>query len=212
MEHPCYQCSAPVEDGTAFCPHCGAAQIRVASEEARQSGEPAEVLAQSRPVASAGIQWSQALPAAALAGLIAAGLMFILVKTIVLWMIAAGILAVLLYRRRNPGGSLTPGMGARLGAVSGALGFGVFAVFTAIEVLVFHSGGQLRAELLEAIEQTALRTSDPQAQQVVTYFKSPPGLALFMALTLVTTFFLFLIFASLGGSLAATLLRRKERL
>jgi len=212
VEHPCYQCNTPVEDGTTFCPHCGAAQIRVASEDVRQSGEPAEVLAQSGPVASAGIQWSQALPAAALAGLIAAGLMFILVKTGVLWMIAAGILAVLLYRRRNPGGTLSPGMGARLGAVSGVLGFGIFALFTAVEILVFHSGGQLRAALLEAIEQSALRASDPQAQQYVTYFKSPPGLALFMALMLVVMFFIFLILASLGGSLAASLLRRRERL
>jgi len=201
-----------VEDGTTFCPHCGAAQIRVASEDVRQSGEPAEVLAQSRPVASAGIQWSQALPAAALAGLIAAGLMFILVKSGVLWMISAGILAVLLYRRRNPGGTLSPGMGARLGAVSGVLGFGIFALFTAVEILVFHSGGQLRAALLEAIEQSALRASDPQAQQYVTYFKSPPGLALFMALMLVVMFFIFLILASLGGSLAASFLRRRERL
>ena len=201
-----------MEDGTTFCPHCGAAQIRVASEDVRQSGEPAEVLAQSRPVASAGIQWSQALPAAALAGLIAAGLMFILVKSGVLWMISAGILAVLLYRRRNPGGTLSPGMGARLGAVSGVLGFGIFALFTAVEILVFHSGGQLRAALLEAIEQSALRASDPQAQQYVTYFKSPPGLALFMALMLVVMFFIFLILASLGGSLAASFLRRRERL
>jgi hypothetical protein len=138
--------------------------------------------------------------------------MFILVKTGVLWMIAAGILAVVLYRRRNPGGTLSPGMGARLGAVSGVLGFGIFAVFTAIEILVFHSGGQLRAALLDAIEQSALRASDPQAQQYVTYFKSPPGLALFMALMLVVMFFIFLILASLGGSLAASLLRRRERL
>lgn len=212
MEHPCSQCNTPVEDGTAFCPHCSAAQIRVASEDVRQSGEPPEVLAQPGPVESAGIQWSQALPSAALAGLIAAGFMFILVKTGVLWMIAAGILAVVLYRRRNPGGTLSPGMGARLGAVSGVLGFGIFAVFTAIEILVFHSGGQLRAALLDAIEQSALRASDPQAQQYVTYFKSPPGLALFMALMLVVMFFIFLILASLGGSLAASLLRRRERL
>jgi len=212
VEHPCYQCNTPVEDGTAFCPHCSAAQIRVASEDVRQSGEPPEVLAQPGPVESAGIQWSQALPSAALAGLIAAGFMFILVKTGVLWMIAAGILAVVLYRRRNPGGTLSPGMGARLGAVSGVLGFGIFAVFTAIEILVFHSGGQLRAALLDAIEQSALRASDPQAQQYVTYFKSPPGLALFMALMLVVMFFIFLILASLGGSLAASLLRRRERL
>jgi len=138
--------------------------------------------------------------------------MFLLVRALVVGMIAAGVLAVLFYRRRNPGGSLSPGMGARLGAVSGALGFGIFAVFTAMEMLVFHSGSEVRAYLLEAIEQTALRASDPEAQQVVTYLKSPPGLALLMALTLAMMFFFFLIFASLGGTLAATLLRRKERL
>lgn len=211
MEHPCYQCTAPVEDGTAFCPHCGAAQIRVASEEVRQSGEPVEVLAPLGAVAPAGIQWSQALPAAGLAGLIAAGLMFIPLGAFGLGMISAGVLAVLFYRRRNPRGSLSPGMGARLGAVSGVLGFGIFAVFTAIEMLVFHSGGQLRAALLEAIEQQALHTSEPQAQQYLTYLKSPPGLALVMALGLVAMFFIFLIFSSLGGTLAAALLRRRER-
>jgi hypothetical protein len=205
VEHPCYQCNTPVEDGTAFCPHCGAAQIRVASEEIRQPGEAGEVLAQSDPVALAAIEWSQALPSAALAGLIAAGLMFILARALVLGMIAAGVLAVLFYRRRNPRGTLSSGMGARLGAVSGVLGFGISAVFTAVEMLVFHSGGEVRAFLLEAIEQSARRASDPQAQQYVNYFKSPPGL-------LVMMFFMFLILASLGGSLAASLLRRRERL
>ena len=102
-------------------------------------------------------------------------------------------------------------MGARLGAVSGVLGFGIFAVFTAIEVLVFHSGGQLRAALLEAVQQSASRTSDPQAQQILDYLKSPPGLALVMSLGLAVMFVVFLIFSSLGGALGAVLLRRKNQ-
>jgi hypothetical protein len=158
------------------------------------------------------IQWSQALPAAALAGLIAAVLMFIPLGAFGLGLIAAGVLAVLFYRRRNPAGDLSPGMGARLGAVSGVLGFGIFAVLTAIEVLVFHSGGQLRAALLEAVQQSASRTSDPQAQQILDYLKSPPGLALVMALGLAVMFVVFLIVSSLGGALGAVLLRRKNRL
>jgi hypothetical protein len=211
VEHPCYKCGSPVEDGTAFCPQCGAAQIRVANEEVPRAGEPVEVQTSCEPVVAAGIQWSKALPAAALAGLIAAGLMLIPLGAFGLGMISAGVLAVLFYRRRHPGVTLSPGMGARLGVVSGALGFGIFSVFIAIEMLVFHSGGELRAALLEKIEQSALGTSDPQAQQVVTYLKSPSGLALIIALGLVATFFLFLIFSSLGGTLAATLLRRRER-
>jgi len=205
VEHPCYQCSAPVEDGTPFCPHCSAPQIRVASEEVRRSGEPAEVVTPSGPVANRGIEWSKALPAAGLAGLIAAGI--IPLVTFALGMISAGVLAVLFYRRRNPGVSMSPGMGARLGVVSGLLGLGIFSVLIAIEVLVFHNGGQLLAFVLELLEQYASRVSDPQARQFLPYFKSPPGLALIV----VMMFFVCLIFSSLGGTLAATLLRRRER-
>jgi len=211
VEHPCYQCGSTVEDGTAFCPHCGAAQIRVVNSEVERSGETVAVLTPSVPVVTAGIQWSQALPSAGLAGLIAALLMLIPLGALGPGMISAGVLAVLFYRRRTPGGTLSAGMGARLGVVSGAVGFGISAVFTAIEVLLFHNGGELRAFLLEQIEQSALRTSDPQMQQYLTYFKSPPGLALIMALGLVTMFFIFLIFSSLGGTLTATFLRRRER-
>jgi hypothetical protein len=91
-------------------------------------------------------------------------------------------------------------------------GFAIFAIFTAIKVLVFHSGGQLRAALLQAVQQSASRTSDPQAQQILDYLKSPPGLALVMALGLAVMFVAFLLLSSLGGALGAILLRRREKL
>ena len=162
----------------------------------------------SAPQAS-GIQWSQALPAAALAGLVAI-LMIIPLGAFGLGMLAVGALSVLLYRRRNPAANLTPGMGARLGAVSGALGFGIFAILTSVEMLAFRSGGQLRAALLEAVQQSAARSSDPQAQQLLEYLKTPQGLALVMVLGLIVMFVAFLVFSSLGGALGAALLRRKD--
>jgi len=211
VEHPCYKCGAAVEDGTAFCSQCNAPQIRVGGGESE-----AETIAPSQLVnriAPAGvIQWSQALPATAFAGVIAGLLMFIPLGAFGLGMAAGGILAVLFYRRRNPGMGVTPGMGARLGAASGALGFGVFAVFTAIEVLVFHSGGELRAALLQAIEQSAARSSEPQAQQLLEYLKTPPGLALMMGLGLFLMLIVFLVVSSLAGAVAAALLRRRDRL
>jgi hypothetical protein len=210
VEHACYQCGASVEDGTAFCPQCNAPQIRVGGGEL--PSEPAAPLPSTiTPVGPSAIQWSQALPSAAQAGLIAAVLMFIPFAGFGLGMAAAGVLAVLFYRRRTPIGEITPGMGARLGALSGTLGFGVFAVFTAIELLVFHSGGDLRAALLEAIQQSAARSADPQAQQLLEYLKSPAGLALMMGVGLAVMFVAFLIFSSLGGALGAVLLRRKGR-
>lgn len=200
-----------MEDGTPFCAHCNAPQIRVEGA----LGETVPGLERlGAPLASSStsaIQWSQALPSAALAGLIAAVLMFIPLGAFGLGMIAAGVLSVLFYRRRNLAENLTPGTGARLGALSGMLGFGIFAVLTSVEVLVFHSGGQLRAALLEAVQRSALRTADPQAQQALDYLKSPPGLALVMVLGLALMFVVSLIFSTLGGALGAVLLRRKNR-
>ncbi len=152
------------------------------------------------------------MPAAAFAGLIGAFLMFVPFGAFGIGMITAGVLAVLFYSRRRPGSILTPGMGARLGAVSGALGFAIFSIFTAIGVTIFHNGGELRAALLEAVKQSAARNSDPQAQQIVEYLKSPDGLALVMGLGLAVMCVLFLIFSSLGGAIAAAFLRRKNHL
>lgn len=212
MEHPCDKCGALVEDGTAFCSQCSAPQIRVGGNLPEGVSVLERTLQGATYPGTTAIQWSQALPSAARAGLIAAVLMFIPLGAFGLGMIAAGVLAVLFYRRRNPVGILSPRIGARLGAISGMLGFGIFAIFTSVEVLVFHSGGQLREALLEAVQQSASRTSDPQAQQVLDYLKSPPGLALVMVLGLAVMFVVFLIFSSLGGALAAALLRRREKL
>ena len=220
MEHSCYKCGVTLEEGVAFCPQCNAPQIRVAgAERLEQAGTSTEVASEmaipGQAVSHADpnvIQWAQALPSSGLAGLIAAILMLIPLGGLGLGMLAAGVLCVLLYRRRVPAANLTPGMGARLGAVSGTMGFGVFAIFTAIEVLVFHNGGELRAALLQAVQQSATRSSDPQAQQVLDYLKSPPGLALIMALGLMVMFAAFLIFSSLGGAIGAALLRRRNRL
>jgi hypothetical protein len=202
-----------VEDGVPFCPQCNAPQIRVAGANA-ETVSAAELAGVSLPDHHSGtaIQWSDALPSAALAGLIAAFLMFIPLGAFGLGMIAAGVLCVLFYRRRNPARSLSPSMGARLGLVSGTLGFGIFAVLSAVGTLVFHTGGQLRAAMLEAIEQSAARSSDPQAQQIIQYLKTPPGLALMMGLSLVIVLLAFLILSSLGGAIGAALMRRKDRM
>ena len=102
-------------------------------------------------------------------------------------------------------------MGARLGMASGALGFGMFAVLTALEMALFRSGGQLRSALLDAVRQSAARSSDPQAQKLLDYLKTPAGLALVLVLGLIVMFIVFLIFSGLGGALGAVLLRRKQR-
>ncbi len=213
MEHPCYKCGSNVEDGIPFCPQCNAPQIRVGGANA-EAVFPAEPGGGSLPGHHGGtvIRWSDALPSAGLAGLIAAFLMFVPLGAFGLGMIAAGVLSVVFYRRRNPTSNLTPAMGTRLGAVGGTFGFGFFAIFSALGTLVFHSGGELRKALLDAIAQSAARSPDPQVQKAFEYLKTPPGLVLMMGLSLAVVLVAFLILSSLGGAVAAAMMRRKDRM
>jgi len=166
----------------------------------------------SHPVQADRIQWSHALPATALGGLIAAVVMVTPLGVFGLGMVVAGALSVVFYRRRHPDAILTPGMGARLGVVSGALGFVMFVILTALEMSVFRSSAELRAVLLDAVQQSAARSADPQAQQVLEYLKTPQGMALVIGLGLLVVLAIFLSLSSLGGALGAALMRRKHRL
>jgi hypothetical protein len=158
------------------------------------------------------IDWRQALPAAVLAGFISAVLMITpLGASFGLGMLASGFLCVLFYRRRVPHANPGPGMGARLGAVSGALAFVLFGVLTLLESAILRAGSEFRSVLLQALDQAASRNTDPQAQQLFQYLKTPQGLIVVMIIGLTSMFFAFLLFSSLGGAIGAAMLRRKDR-
>lgn len=212
MEHPCYKCGATVEEGIAFCPHCNAPQIRVAGVEASAPAALAPEFSYSATSTKA-IPWPQALPAAAVAGLVAAVLALVPLGGLGLGTLSAGFLSVLLYRRRNPVFNPTAGMGAKLGAVSGALAFAFLTVFLAVWAAVFHTTGRIRETMIQAVEQSAARSSSPQqAQQALEFLKTPAGFAVMMVVGWVTMFVVFLVFSGVGGAIGAVLLRRKDRL
>ena len=201
-----------IEEGIAFCPQCNAPQIRVAVPE-----PPPPVAGELRLSAQASyasyspigkIQWAQALPSTIQSALIAAILMMFPLG--ILGLVLAGGVSVALYRRRNHGFPVTPGMGGRLGAASGALAFVIFTVLGAVQAVVFHTGGQLRDTLLDAVRKAAERNSDPQAQQVVEYLKTPPGMAVTLVFGLVAVFFFCLILSALGGAIGAAWFGRKR--
>jgi hypothetical protein len=151
------------------------------------------------------------VPAAAKAGLIGAILMVTPFGILGLGMVTAGILAVVFYRRRVPHAVLTTGLGVRLGALSGVLGFGMLIVLVSLGTAIFHFGPQIHQRILEAVQQAASRSSDPQAQQAVELMKTPQGLALFLLFALVLTLMACLIFSALGGTIGTALLKRKEQ-
>src|SRR5208283_5177247 len=134
VEHPCYRCQALIDEGIAFCPHCGAPQIRVVPPESSTPGEPptspGEFPPPTQPLptpqwsqsgmayAPQGkeIQWELAWLGALLTGALAAILTAIpgVSWGCCLWMLGAGALSVALYQWRAPGATITPGMGMRL--------------------------------------------------------------------------------------------------
>ena len=205
-----------MEQGTAFCPQCRAPQIRVAVPEiVIPSGIASDSTVTSLPAyfgapLTTRIEWSQALPATALAGLITALLMMTPLAYFGFGMLIGGSLSVVFYRRRVPAANVTPGMGARLGMVSGILGGGIFAALLSVGTTLFHAWDNVRAKLIEVVEQTAARNPDPQTQQALEFFKSPDGIVLLLTTALIGALIAFVIFSGLGGALGAAFLRRKE--
>ena len=215
VEHACHKCGASVEDGTPFCPQCSAPQIRVGViESGERSRAPAEgaTLAPDSPAAPlrTAIEWAPALWSALVA--LSAAIFIILLGTPAgLAMLAAGFLCVLFYRRRCRVALVTPGMGARLGALTGALGFGILAAVLTLAAALGRRQ-QLQNALLKALQEYAAHSSDPHVAQVLELSKTPEGFTLLLTLFLAMTFVAFLIFSSLGGALGALLLRRKDRM
>jgi hypothetical protein len=214
MDHPCYKCGNSVEDGKPFCLQCGAPQIRVAMPELAPAG-PGSVLPPHPPIFSTDashvpgalvsslsteIVWPRALRACAIAALISIVVTSLRLVPPLLAVPGAGMLAVILYRRRNPGWRVSAGSGARVGAVTGLLVSAVFAVCCAILVGVLQSGGQVRQEMIEALQQFASRSSDPQVQATLDLFVKPENLA-----KLIPDIVLFILFSIAAGSLAGAL-------
>src|SRR5207237_4064850 len=112
----------------------------------------------------------------ALAGLVIAVASGIPQLALLVWMLGSGVLAVIFYRRRQFI-HLTAGMGARLGAVAGLVGFAIFGILFLVQALALRGTGQLQAALQEALKQSAARSSDPNAQQLIQRFLTPEGIA-----------------------------------
>ena len=234
-----------MEDGTAFCPHCGAPQIRVSTASVPEPvvvpafppASPEEIHPSDQPVAltaapSGKIEWRQGVRSAMLAGLLlAVGIFLVSLAAVAVGlllhlgqgpigllllmgscacMVAGGAAAVRIYRRRVPLTGLSAGMGARLGVVSGLVGFLLYSVPQAIRLAVFHSGAAIRATMQKAMEQAANQSPDPRAQEMMRNLMSPGALAAIFTFLVVVFFLVFLVFSSLGGVIGAALWGNKE--
>jgi zinc-ribbon domain len=226
MDHPCHKCGHVVEDGKPFCSQCGAPQIRVAVPEAPVpvaaenvspglpifASEPTIVPGSLSPtLLSAGIVWRAAIRACAVAALIAALVMSFGLMVPLLAGLGAGFLAVNLYHRWNPAWNVNARSGAQLGAVCGVLFFGISAVLETLAVELFHTGGEIRQKMLEALQQAATRSNDPQVQAAFDHLKTPEGLVLMLVFGLAFLLVISIAAGSIAGALTGAVLSRRKR-
>jgi hypothetical protein len=227
MDHPCHKCGHSVEDGKAFCSQCGAPQIRVAMPEvpvpsvvgnvssndvtAFSVDPPSVPGALSISALFTGIQWSRALRVCAVAALISVVLMSLRLMFPLLAVLGAGCLAVILYRYRNPAWRADARSGAQLGAVTALFSSGVFAILSAIAFAVLQAGGDLRQQLLDAFQQIAAHSSDPQVQAAFDALKKPEGLATRLILNTVGFCLISVAASAIAGALTGAFLARRKR-
>jgi hypothetical protein len=220
MEHPCYKCGHAIEDGRPFCVQCGAPQIRVVLPEAATapvagSGAPESPVFSSESVnpavLSPVIVWPVAIRACAIAALIAALCMAFGLMVPLLAVLGAGCLAVSLYHRKNPAWLVNARSGAKLGAACGILFFAFAVVIETAAVAVFHTGGELRKKMLEALQQAATRSNDPQVQAAFEKLRTPEGIALMMVFGMIFLFVISIAAGSLSGALTGAFFGRRKR-
>lgn len=129
-----------------------------------------------------------------------------------LWVLAAGAVSVLFYRNRAAI-SVPTGMGARLGAVTGMVSSLVGSAVNVLTILVMGSG-KMRETMRQAMEQSATRNPDPNAQmmahRLMEFMTSPGGFALIMTVGFAVNFLALLAFAAAGGALGASLFGKRE--
>jgi len=163
------------------------------------------------------VAWSRAWRAANLAaGLGALAALILMLVTgvpqlaFLAWMLGGGMLAVVIYRRRQHLGALTAAMGARLGAMAGLMGFVIFGLLSLVQLLGMRGSGQLRATLEQALKTSAARSGNPETQQMVQQFLTPEGMRMLVILGIVLMLVLFVAVSTLGGALAAAISRKRE--
>jgi hypothetical protein len=85
------------------------------------------------------------------------------------------------------------------------------AVLGALRVLALREGGEIRKTMLDVVQQSASRYSDPNSQVALDFLRSPAGLALFMIVLLIFGCLMFILMGTAGGALGAAVLGRRDR-
>ncbi len=218
----CHSCRNAIPEGSAFCPECGAPQLRVRGlaerEEQAAKEEPGP-----QPVGE--IAWPAAVKSAALWSLPAGFLLSFagLPLLNMLWVVLGAVYTLKRYRKRAPRApKLTPVLGGRIGLVLGLFAAVIATALNAVTALVqrygLHRGGLLDAQFQQVLEGTVERIRDAnpdaaaQLPSLVSFWLSPDGRGTLLVVSALSSAVSMLAFAWLTGWITVRYdgLRRKK--
>ncbi|HKD85979.1 MAG TPA: hypothetical protein VKB58_14595 [Terriglobales bacterium] len=131
-----------------------------------------------------------------------------------LWMLGAGALSVSMYQKRVPGTLITPGMGMKIGALAGLIGFAVNAVLTTASFIAFRARGDFRQAMEEQMQRQMSSNNDPKVQEMmqrlVEWMGTPQGTATLIVASLLVLAAMFVLFCAAGGALGASMFGRRR--
>lgn len=224
-----------IDEGTPFCPHCGAPQIRVRIPETPESsppppppndspafvpGTPAEMQPPARPIPLSAIQlpndrvpWRQALRPIILGGvIILAGSMIPLGIAWNILVVAGGAMLAVAFFRRQPWASLNlrPLIGAKIGAAAALFSCALSAIFLGLGCL--FDGPEIRRQFIDRLQTTQAQFGDPRTSEmfktIIEKVNTPEGFATIITVGVAFSCLFFLVLGAAGGALGASLMQR----
>lgn len=203
-------CGAELVPGARFCHKCGKPQFEwhppdEPREEPPRELEPApaevDISFKNRTAVRIGL--AMAVLASVLISLPIP--MYVNVVWMLMWLVAAGFLAVYVYERRT-GQGLSVRKGARMGWITGVFCFSIATIFFTITmVAIARRGGLAEFYRQQLGAQTSARA---EVEQLLEILEQPAGAATLIFFTLLVLFCLFTLLPTLGGAMGAKLLER----
>ncbi|MGZ4814218.1 MAG: zinc-ribbon domain-containing protein [Terriglobales bacterium] len=228
VPYACHKCGTMIEEGTPFCPHCGAPQIRVSIPEsdspAFTPGTPAEMQPPAEPVplapiprSSPAIPWRKAMRAVLLgAAVILIGSMLPLgVLWNVLVIAIGGAIAVAFVRRQDWAiHDLGASGGAKIGAAAAFCSYVISAILLVLSCVL--DGPGVRQQFINRLQATQSQLGDPNSREIfqtlIDKVKTPEGFATLVTIGLAMSFVIFVVIGAAGGAIGATLMQRDRHL
>lgn len=127
------------------------------------------------------------------------------------WVAAAGFFAVRFYRRSVAPAAITPGMGMRLGALTGLFGALPLAVMSMASFAAMRSSSELRQTIEDQMQRQMSANADPRMQEMMqnmlAWVMTPRGAATMAGFLLLV----FVVLSAAGGVLSASLSGQRQQ-